>query len=107
LIENGKAGNATAIGTDYDLLVKKGLVKIEPTSSSRYQFLLPASKEKIGDLEVIRDAFKDKWIVPKMDLSVMGIPGAVIPGDSIVYRSSKLIQSKELAREYVHEVFKL
>jgi len=107
LIENGKAGNASAIGTDYDLLVNKGLVKIEPTTGSRYQFLLPASKEKIGDLEVIRDAFKDKWIVPRMDLSIMGIPGAVVPGDSIVYRSSKLIQSKELAREFVHEVFKL
>lgn len=107
LLENGKAGNATAIGTDYELLVKKGLVKIEPTYGTRYQFLLPDSKEKIADLEAIRDAFKDKWIVPKMDLSIMGIPGAVVPGDSIVYRSSKLIQSKELAREYVHEVFKL
>jgi hypothetical protein len=87
--------------------VKTGLVKIEPTHGTRYRFLLPDSKEKIADLEAIRDAFKEKWIVPKIDLSVMGIPGTVVPGDSIVYMSSKLIQGKELAREYAHEVFKL
>jgi len=107
LLENGKAGNATAIGTDYELLVKRGLVKLQPTYGTRYQFLLPDSKEKIADLEAVRDAFKEKWIVPGMDLSIMGIPGAVVPGDSIVYRSSKLIQGKELAREYAHEVFRL
>jgi hypothetical protein len=107
LLENGRAGDATAIGTDYELLVKTGLVKIEPTHGTQYRFLLPASKEKIADLEAIRDAFKEKWIVPKIDLSAMGIPNTVVPGDSIVYMSSKLIQGKELAREYAHEVFKL
>jgi len=107
LLEKGKAGNATAIGTDYDLLVKKGLVKLERTTGTRYQFLLPDSKEKIADLETICAAFKEKWIVPRIDLSVMGIPGTVVPGDSIFYRSTKVIQAKELARQFAREVFKL
>jgi len=107
LLEKGTAGNATAIGTDYYLLVQKGLVKIERTYGTRYRFLLPDSEEKIADLETIRDSFKDKWIVPRIDLSVMGIPAGAIPGDSIVYRSRKVMQAKELAREFASEVFKL
>ena len=107
LIENGKAGNATAIGTDYDLLIKTGLVKIERTYGDRYQFILPTSKEKIADLEAIRDIFKEKWMVPQIDLSAMGIRGDVIPGDSIVYRSTKSIDAKTLSREFAAEVFKL
>jgi len=89
------------------LLVKKGLVKLERTTGTRYQFLLPDSKEKIADLETICAAFKEKWIVPRIDLSVMGIPGTVVPGDSIFYRSTKVIQAKELARQFAREVFKL
>jgi len=107
LLDNGKAGNATAIGTDYDLLVKTGLVKIEPTFGNRYRFILPDSKEKIADLEAIRDAFKEKWIVPQIDPSAMGIPGIVVPGDSIVFRATKAMQAKDLAREFAKEVFKL
>ena len=107
LLENGNAGNATAIGTDYDLLLKKGLIKIEPTQSGRYRFILPTSKEKIADLEAIRDAFKEKWIVPQIDISSMGIPCKVIPGDSIVYRSTRAIQAKSLTQEFAAEIFKL
>lgn len=107
LLKKGTAGNATAIGTDYDLLVKKGLVKIEPTTGTKYRFLLPDSKEKIADLDVICNAFKEKWIVPRIDLSAMGIPGTVVPGDSIVYRSTKVIQARELARQFAQEVYRL
>jgi hypothetical protein len=107
LLEKGKAGDATAIGTDYDILVKNGLVKLEPTTGNRYRFLLPESKEKIADLEAIRDAFEEKWVVPQMDLSTMGIPSTVITGDSIVYRSSKSMQAKSLAREFAKDVFNL
>lgn len=105
LIDNGKAGDATAIGTDYDLLVKSGLVKIENTYGNRYRFILPESKEKIADLEAIRDAFQDKWVMPQINLSTMGIPCEVIPGDSIVYRATKAMQAKELAREFAKDVF--
>jgi len=107
LLEKGVAGNATAIGTDYYLLVQKGLVKTEPTSGTRYRFLLPDSKEKISDLQTIRDSFRDKWVVPKIDISVMGIPSGALPGDSIAYRSKKVVAGRELAREFAREVYKL
>ena len=108
LLENGRAGNATAIGTDYELLVKKGLVMLRRTSGSRYEFLLPDS-EKIADLEIICDAFKTRTILPKTDISeeVMGLKGEVIAGDSIVYRSRKNIQDKELTAQLLEKMFRI
>lgn len=107
LIEKGRAGNATAIGTDYYLLVQKGLVKIERSEGSKYRFLLPDSKEKIADLEIIRDAFEGRWPIPTIDFGRMGLPLGADPGDSIVYRSRKGIEAKSLARQFAREVFKL
>jgi len=107
LLTRGFAGDATAIGTDYELLVKKGLVKIESTGGNRYRFLLPDSREKIADLEAIRDAFDTKQIVPKIDFSSLGIQGKITTQDSLVYRSTNLIQSRKLAQQFAKEVFKL
>lgn len=107
LIEKGKAGDATAIGTDYYLLVQKGLVKVEKLSGSRYQFLLPDSKEKIADLKVVRDAFEGKYVIPQIDFGSMGLPQGADPGDSIVYRARKSIEGKALARQFAEDVFKL
>lgn len=105
LIERGYAGDATAIGTDYDLLVKKGLLKIEPTYSNRFKFLLPDSREKIADLEAIRDAFDNKPIVPQIDFTRMGLQGTITTQDSLVHRSKHFINTKKLAQQFATEVF--
>jgi len=107
LIEKGFAGDATAIGTDYELLVKKGLIKIEPTYANRYRFLLPDSREKIADLEAIRDAFDTKQIVPQIDFNTLGLRGKITTQDSLVHRSEYFIRNKKLAKQFVTEVFKL
>lgn len=109
LLENGRAGNATAIGTDYEALIKKGLIKIQPTFGSRFEFILPDSKEKIADLEAIRDAFSSRTILPQTEISLenMGIKGEVTTGDSLVYRSRRAIQAKELTKQLVSEMYKL
>ena len=107
LIENGFAGDATAIGTDYDLLVKKGLLKLEPTFASRYRLLLPDSREKIADLEAIRDAFESDQILPQIDFSDYGLKGKIFVNDSLVHRSRNFITGKPLAQEFVREIFKL
>jgi hypothetical protein len=107
LIEKGEAGNATAISTDYGLLVQKGLVKIQPTFGTRSKFILPDSKEKIADLEAIRDVFKDRWVVPKIDFSSMGVPSNALAGDPLVYRSRRVMKGRELMKEFMQEVLKL
>lgn len=107
LIESGEAGNATAVSTDYGLLVQKGLVKIQPTYGTRSKFILPDSKEKIADLEAIRDVFKDKWVVPKIDFSDMGVPSDALAGDPLIYRSRRVIKGRELMSEFMREVFNL
>lgn len=107
LIENGFAGDATAIGTDYELLLKKGLVKIESTYSNRYRFLLPDSREKIADLEAIRDAFENIQILPKINFDKMGVKGKITSKDSLVHRSNHYLTSQKLARQFAQGIFKL
>ena len=105
LIRDGYAGDATAIGTDYELLVKKGIVKIEHTSGSKYKFLLPDSREKIADLEAIRDAFESKQILPQIDFEKFGLRGKLESQDSLVYRSKRAIKERELAQQFCKDVF--
>jgi len=107
LIERGFAGDATAIGTDYELLVKKGIVKVEPTSGSRYKFVLPESREKIADLEAIRDAFEAQQIIPNVDFSSFGLKGKLESTDSLVYRSRRAIKEKELLAQFCQEMYHL
>jgi len=105
LLDTGETRSATAIGTDYALLVQKGLVRIEPTYGDRYKFCLPNSEDKIQDLRAVRDAFADKPYMPKFDLAAMGIPGQPITSDSLHFRSRKAIKGKILAQSFTKEIF--
>lgn len=107
LIEYGQSRTpATAIGRDYSLLLKKGLIRIERASGNRFHMLLPVSKEKIADLEAIRDAFEVQEIIPKVELELGGIPlDNVVGGDSITYRSRQFIKGRDLARDYAKNIF--
>jgi hypothetical protein len=105
LIETGKAGDATAIGTDYSLFVQKGLVRIERTSGDRCRFILPDSKDKIADLIAIRDSFKDRILLPTIDYDCMGIQGDPHISDSLKFRSSRFIHGKNLAQNFMKDLF--
>jgi hypothetical protein len=109
LISNGRAGRATAIGTDYELLVKKGLVGINVLSGGRYEFILPDSKEKIDDLIAIKEAFETQTMLPTSSISEenMGLKGDILQGDSIVYRSKRALQAKELTKQLMEEMYHL
>lgn len=68
--------------------------------------LLPDSREKIADLEAIRDSFEIKEVMPKADIESQGIPSeSVIGGDSITYRSKHFVKGRELARAYAKNIF--
>jgi hypothetical protein len=109
LIERGRAGDCTAIGTDFQLLIDRGLIMIEPTYGSRYRMVLPDSKEKIADLEAMRDAFGEDWFAPKAPFpdDISGIPGEPKGQDSLVYRSRKSVAGKGLAQDFLREMFDL
>jgi len=109
LIEKGRAGNCTAIGTDFQLLIDRGLVKIEPTFGSRYEMILPDSKEKIADLQAMRDAFSGDWFAPRGQVpdDISGIPGEARGHDSLVYRSRKSLSGKAFAQDFLTVMYEL
>ncbi len=109
LIEKGRSKSpATAIGRDYNLMVKRGLIRIEKAdASNRYYMLLPDSKEKIADLEAIRDAFEYQEIVPASDAEIANSLPNAQEGDSLQYRSRAFVKNRELSQQFIKDIYLL
>jgi len=109
LIENGRSKSpATAIGRDYNLMVQKGLIKIEKAdSSNRYYMVLPDSREKIADLQAIRDAFEYQEVVPAGDSEIANSLRNAKEGDSIRYRSRSFVKNRELSQQFIKDIYLL
>lgn len=105
LLDKGKAGNASAIGTDYYPLVQKGLLGIEQLENGRFGFTLPLSKDKIADLEAIRDAFQSRTLMPSLSLDATKFDGNIDFGNSINTRSKYSIDAKQMTTDVLKEVF--
>lgn len=89
-------------------MVKKGLIKIEKAdSSNRYYMVLPDSREKIADLQAIRDAFEYQEVVPAGDSEIANSLRNAKEGDSIRYRSRSFVKNRELSQQFIKDIYLL
>ena len=68
LVRNGRAGDATAIGVDYQLLEERGIITVEPTSTppgGRHAMVLLRSEPIEIALRVIDDSIDSSLPMPR------------------------------------------